>query len=283
MQFKVVDLGSTTYLISATGPIVNGDDSRLLAAIVSMPAVGTFYGFGLDSPGGNVFEAEKMAITISRSGGSTIVGAGDKCVSACFLLFAASNKRSVATDALVGVHSVSVDGHETSDTLGLTTAFARDVSAYGVPPAIIGKLVSTKPGSVEWLTPDDLRSMGAYIFVPASAAQPAAEAQTTLAPSVATSEGGRASAISGEPGNSLAFQQGLNDRRNYETWFDALTGDYQAGAFYWSGQRSLKIPGHCVVGSATFKSGCLAAENLLHPSDLRRYNEPVYRAGWNSL
>jgi uncharacterized protein len=44
--------------------------------------------------------------------------------------------------------------------MATTTASARVLAQYGVPPAIIGKMVQTPPDSIEWLTLTDLASMG---------------------------------------------------------------------------------------------------------------------------
>ncbi len=45
------------------------------------------------------------------------VPTGATCASACFLIFAAGATRVAAPDALIGVHSTSVRGQETPDTL----------------------------------------------------------------------------------------------------------------------------------------------------------------------
>ncbi len=42
----------------------------------------------------------------------------------------------------------------------LTTLLARDAAACGVPPGILGKLVTTHPGRITWLSHADLTSMG---------------------------------------------------------------------------------------------------------------------------
>jgi cell division protein FtsN len=73
-------------------------------------------------------------------------------------------------NALIGVHSASENGEENLTSMGVTTAFARDVAAYGVPDSIIGKLVQTEPGRMTWLTPSDLKPMG-VVVLPASSPQ----------------------------------------------------------------------------------------------------------------
>jgi hypothetical protein len=79
------------------------------------------------------------------------------------------------------------------------------------------------------------------------------------------------------------FQQGLADRRAWETWFAAASGEYRRGALYWAGQRSLVHPGSCATLAVEAAAGCSAAVARLAGSDVRRKNDPDYRAGWNSF
>jgi len=47
---------------------------------------------------------------------------------------------------------------------------------------------------------------------------------------------------------STAFAQGFNDRQTWERWFSAQSADFRAGAYFWSGQRSLPHPAPCSSG-----------------------------------
>ena len=89
-----------------------------------------------------------------------------------------------------------------------------------------------------------------------------------------------------QPTQSAAFDQGLADRRTWESWFNSLNGDAQAGAMFWGTERSKQNPKPCYlsIGSAaaTFRQGCVAAKQFLDPTDVRRRTEPDYRQGWNS-
>ena len=86
---------------------------------------------------------------------------------------------------------------------------------------------------------------------------------------------------------SAAFEEGAADRQAWESWFGSLSGDYRAGAEYWSAQRSLPKPDSCYGPGGTnrgdWTAGCLAAQQRLTPSDARRKTEPDYKLGWNSL
>ena len=85
---------------------------------------------------------------------------------------------------------------------------------------------------------------------------------------------------------SATYRQGQADRESWETWFGSLTGSYRAGAEYWAGQRSLAKPGSCDAapssGNADWIAGCIAAQQRLAASDVRRTTQRDYRLGWNN-
>jgi hypothetical protein len=85
---------------------------------------------------------------------------------------------------------------------------------------------------------------------------------------------------------SPAFVQGNADRQSWETWFSSLSGEYQVGALFWSGQRSLPHPTLCLAQGGRdlgeWSAGCLAAQQRLALTDVRRKGEPDYRSGWNA-
>lgn len=85
---------------------------------------------------------------------------------------------------------------------------------------------------------------------------------------------------------SSAFVAGLNDRQSWEVWFNSLSGDYQVGANFWAAQRSLPHPAGCFAEGGRdlgyWSMGCVAAQQRLALSDIRRKAEPEYRLGWNA-
>jgi len=288
IQYQRVPFDPPAVFISARGPIIPGDFDRLVNFVEAMPQADRIAGFMIDSQGGNVLEAERLAWLIRTMDTSIFIGAGAQCSSACFLLFAAGSHLFVRPDALVGVHSVSENGEETMGSMALTTAMARDAADLGVPPAIIGKLVQTPPGRATWLTPADLASMGATILDPASS-RPAAQ----YAPPPATppslyhgSSNPLRPPTAGQQPISKSYDEGAADRRAWEAWFDGLTDAYRDGAEFWAEQRSTPRPGSCYGPAGRnlgdWTAGCLAAKRFLDPTDIRRRSEPEYRAGWNS-
>jgi hypothetical protein len=170
--------------------------------------------------------------------------------------------------------------------MAVTTAMARDLAWLGVPPAIIGKLVQTPPGRATWLTPSDLSSMGVTVLGEASSSPPREYAP----PSVNSPPQYYGSPAPlhppDQPQISKPYEEGLADRRAWETWFARLSGAYKDGAEYWTGQRSTPRPGSCYGPAGQnlgdWTAGCLDAKRTLALSDIRRKSEPDYRAGWNS-
>lgn len=279
LQFERLAIGDGSVVVVLRGSIIQGDAERLVTFVGGMAKSDRIVALFLDSPGGNVVEAERLANGIAAAKLSVAVAGDSKCASACFLLFAASPRKYAGINALIGVHSASEDGQETLASMGMTTAMARDAAAYGIPSSIIGKMVQATPGRMEWLTPFDFKQMGVTI-IPASA--PAALASTAAsrsvsAPTASVSEPSQASPM---------IQQGQADRRDWETWFTSLSGDFRDGALYWTGERSKPRPGSCYgpAGQAIgdWTTGCNAAKARLRLSDLRRKTEPDYRTGWNS-
>lgn len=120
----------------------------------------------LDSPGGNLLGAIALARFIRRHAEiSTSVGSGSTCASACFLAFSAGSRKFADYNSFVGVHGVA-DGHGgvSEETEAATRMMARIGNEFGVPAEITGKIIATPPDEIAWLTPDDLRQMGATMI-----------------------------------------------------------------------------------------------------------------------
>jgi hypothetical protein len=136
-----------------------------------------------------------------------------------------------ASDALVGVHSANENQQETGTSLAVTTLMARDAAKDGIPPAIIGKMVETTPGRVEWLTHADLSSMNVAVY---DGDTPTATRQTVTAsvpqvaptPSPLPPPAAPPAQASVPPG----FAAGRDDRRAWDVWLSGLRGPYRDGA-----------------------------------------------------
>jgi hypothetical protein len=164
MQFRQEISGDGDLFLTGRGEIHQGDLSSLREVLARVPTGKHVIALLLDSPGGNLIEGEKLAEQIHDSSLPVGVLSSGTCASACFLMFAAAPRRFAGTDALIGVHSASIKGEENTLSLAVTTMMARDAASYGVPPAILGKMVQTTAGRVSWLTHEDLASMGVRII-----------------------------------------------------------------------------------------------------------------------
>ena len=283
-----------------------GDDRKLYEFVAALPVNTTLIAIMLSSPGDNYVEGVNLATTVKNTGIKTAVAPNGLCASACFLMFAAGTDKFVFENARVGVHSASnASGLESTTSQAVTTLMARKAAELGVPPGIIGKMVTTPASQIAWLDDDDLQSMG--VLRPTASTsdyQPGAALKPGSSPQIAatrqptpTQTPPTAQASGGDPGNgqsqtamlvpSLSTQQGAADRKQYKQWFASLQGEVQVGASWWAERRSQAVRQHlsCAVPgfSAAVRQGCMQAQAMLAPIDKRRVTEPEYRAGWNSF
>lgn len=154
--------GADAGVIVISGKIIKGDSDQYLAARAGLHRRGAKVSFvALDSPGGDLDEAEAIDHQMSLDKPLAMVTAGRSCASACVLLLTAGSGLWVSSEARVGVHSVAEDGNGSSlGAMGYTTRLARMLSERAVPPNVLGQLVTTPPGSMYWLTADDIRHIG---------------------------------------------------------------------------------------------------------------------------
>lgn len=150
-------------IVTLTGEITEGDADAFKAVIQTANNGGHLVAIiRLNSPGGGILEGVKLADMIRFGKIATSVIDNSKCASACFIAFAAGSEKYANYTASVGVHGASDEaGQETMQSSAATVTVARIIKELGVPPSIIGKMVITPPEQMVWLTPDDLRSMGA--------------------------------------------------------------------------------------------------------------------------
>ncbi len=164
MQFKLLDGPDGRTLLVARGMIVPGDFSALLGFVDTVPKAQRLALLVVDSPGGVVHEAGKMAVTIHNMGMPVAVAKGGICASACTLLFAASPQRLVGEGSRIGVHRASFFGGENKESRYATDSMAVHFENYGVPESIIAKVRATPPDGIAWLDTDDLQAMHATLY-----------------------------------------------------------------------------------------------------------------------
>ena len=160
--------GGRTVAITVSGMITLGCKARLdrvvAAARLQYPKAQLY--FVLNSPGGALKTAVQMSRIVEADQLPVVVPPNAMCASACFLILAASRTKYVSATAHVGVHSAAEyrPGYETVGSKAVTTDFARMLAQLGVPSDIIGHLVETPPGSIYWLSPEQLMTMGVRLL-----------------------------------------------------------------------------------------------------------------------
>jgi ATP-dependent protease ClpP protease subunit len=170
---SIVDKYGNTW-IGISGDIELNDHLRYDYFLNTLPPNTGFVGFTLNSAGGNLIEARIFAQIARRPPNfATYVADHRECSSACFLIWAAAEYRLASPTASIGVHSISsIYGKETLATKAYTTDQARELAMDRVSPTVIGKLTSTPPGSIAWLTAKDLESMDIQIVASNGASIP---------------------------------------------------------------------------------------------------------------
>ena len=147
--------------ISISGNIAPGDIDVLRASIKAANDAGKLVtSLRLNSEGGNLIEAVRVADWVRSAKISTKVGQSATCASACFLIFAAGETKHANISARIGVHRASEKGVVSR---AATTSMADVAKELDVPWSIIRRMINTPPGEVEWLSLADLRLMGTTV------------------------------------------------------------------------------------------------------------------------
>lgn len=155
----------TLHSISISGPIIEGDFDQFLLKLKQTIKKSSrdkkIIIIDINSQGGLIIEAKKIASIIRDAKVPILVPRYAECASACFIIFLSSPYKMAAHGSRIGVHSASLkDGEENSFTKETTIEFARYAKASGAPDSVVGKIVSTKPTDIIFLSDNELRSMG---------------------------------------------------------------------------------------------------------------------------
>ena len=162
------EISTNAVGIAISGPIEHGDYKKLVTIIDSNAMSYSRYMNGilqLNSPGGDVSEAYRIAILVNESFAQTGVMKGATCASACFIIWAGGVQRLLGGS--LGLHRVSmasanVDVKRRAKVLLPT---AQTVEAFlikvGIPRRLIDKGNETSPKNLfvvdtEWLIREGL-------------------------------------------------------------------------------------------------------------------------------
>lgn len=156
------------------GPIQKGDYAKLIQFVRHPDNYGRFArSVFLDSPGGDVLEAVKIANLLDKSYAATHVASGARCYSACFILWMSGVTRNVSNGATLGVHRINVKvGEDNIDRQSeYFTRIARSFENYmhllGTPRTILDKMNATASAdlfviSPRWLAEQQLLTAVSY-------------------------------------------------------------------------------------------------------------------------
>ena len=141
--------------VQASGPIEEGDAAKFAA----LPKFDTLE---LDSPGGLVGEALRIAANMDARGGiRTVVKPGSSCASACAMaLFVSGKTRIVYMGGRLGIHSCAnmLDGTQAPEC---NREMADNATKHGVPWGVIESFGNyTKSSDMMWLRAEDAECWG---------------------------------------------------------------------------------------------------------------------------
>jgi hypothetical protein len=155
-------------IVVLNGELAPGDASRFKDILKASSAAGKpVSAVRLNSQGGRLLEGVRLAALIQGAKVATVIGSGAKCIGACFLPFIAGSQKYVSTTASVGVPGAAEKSEHQpkGNTPALVhtqmPAIVQVVQRLGLLDAIVTKMLTTPEDDVFWLTPDDLRAMGA--------------------------------------------------------------------------------------------------------------------------
>ena len=132
-----------------TGPIEKGDYNKFLELVGNDKSIDKT-GIVITSNGGDVLEAIKIGDFIRKTGMSVTVR--DKCLSACFFIWAAGVNRYMHTDSIIGIHRPFFEKHYfaglslmDADKLyaSMQDGARRYLLRMGIPNKLIEKMFAT--------------------------------------------------------------------------------------------------------------------------------------------
>jgi hypothetical protein len=133
------------------GNLAVGAADRFEAVLGTAPKVTTLV---LSSPGGRIFEAERIAEAVRRRGLDTRVD--DACMSACTDILLAGRDRSAPARARIGFHQPDFPGVSDAERRRMIFAMHDRYVAAGVKEAFVWQAIEPPPQSMWFPTADEL-------------------------------------------------------------------------------------------------------------------------------
>lgn len=143
------------------GPIGMGDATRLQRLLAGAPQ--PVREFELVSPGGRIFEAERMVTLVRQAGASTRAVGG--CESACTLVFLAGAQRQLMPGARLGFHRASSGTYNPVFDEAANRELAATYRDMGLPDYFIERTLRTPPQGM-WYPKDEELVAHALVAAP---------------------------------------------------------------------------------------------------------------------
>ncbi|HEU0219307.1 MAG TPA: hypothetical protein VFQ98_00710 [Gallionella sp.] len=159
--------------LTISGVIVQGDAQRFADFVNQSPkdAWIALKRVRLDSPGGDVLEAMKLAEILHGLYPSMWVTRGKRCASSCLLLWLAGSSRGFDNGGQVGIHrptftpeylrKLTLKESEKQYEI-MSNTFRAFVLKQGLPQSLYEKLIATPSTSLYWLNDSDMQLIGTY-------------------------------------------------------------------------------------------------------------------------
>lgn len=155
-DFVIYSEAEMISLNGQIGPGTIGDFHRALAARPHTRIV------LLESPGGDVDAALRLAAEIRKRGLSTAIPRGYACYSACSYLFFAGREHVVK--GALGVHRVSAKGWDEARGEVYDGDVRAALRRYGANAGVIRAMVSTPPGRLHVFSPREISRLSINRF-----------------------------------------------------------------------------------------------------------------------
>lgn len=166
MDYSYRHIGPHRIMINASGMIEKNEGEIFVQWVKKYvnpdDEVDTFV---LNSRGGSVNQALRLAKVIDHFQINTSVPAGGVCASACVLVWSAGHEKSVSENSALGVHEAYLDIDAPAETISPegTNFEVKFLKKEGAPKHVIDKLKTTEPPDVYILTKDDLINWNTHI------------------------------------------------------------------------------------------------------------------------
>lgn len=160
--------------IVLVGEIIRGDAEKILRAIRDDKKI--MFEIFLNSPGGDLAEAIKIAEIIDASKAQTRVSTDGFCASACFFIYLAGHgrfaigegeQRGEFKNGRLGIHRPYItnisDSKKSQNSQLMAMEKARKyLEIRNVPTSLIDKMMTRPSNNIYWLTRSDIKDLGEY-------------------------------------------------------------------------------------------------------------------------